>query len=40
MVIGVSTLIGTLIGTAFGELDIREENTSVRAPVPFGSKQF
>ena len=39
-VIGTSTLIGTLLGSTFGEIDIREENAPVRVPVPVTSKQF
>jgi len=40
LVIGTSSLIGTLIGTIFGEIDMREDNAPVRESVPVTSKHF
>ncbi len=40
MVIGASILVGTLIGTAFGEMDMADDKSVVRTPAPVRSRQF
>lgn len=42
LVIGVSILVGTCLGTAFGEMDMAEEKPVVRTrtPAPVTSRQF
>ena len=40
MVAAVSALVGILLGTAFGAIDIREKKAPVSVTAPVSSKQF